>query len=107
MKLVHAKMIRTQVVDKTYDGKASRSYQFTCQETDLDGSLIPFVINTSNADAAKVLEIYLKDGEFRLVPIKSISVNEYNEGKNTLKLADDSVLHPDFHETFYSVALSL
>lgn len=107
MKFVHAKFVKVERVQNTYDGKISTKYVFTCQETDLDGSLIPIKVTTSIEDSAKVLEKYIEDRNFHLIPIKDIQVNNYNEGKNTLKLSDDIILHSDFLTIFDSVSLDL
>lgn len=107
MKFVFARMLRTQVVDKEFNGNKSRQFHFLCQENDLDESRIPLTIVTKDEQAAKVLEKYLSDSSFKLIPITSIRVNEYNEGKNVLQLSSESVLHPSFSEVIGSAVLDL
>lgn len=97
MILVKAKMNRTQVLDKSFEGKETRNYLFYCQKTDLDGSLIPVVITTKQLEVSKLLESHLSDGDFHLIPISNARVNAYSmNGQATYTLDDSLVSHPDF-----------
>ena len=97
MKLVKAKFLRSQTVKGSYNGNDYTNYVFHCQETDLDHSLIPVTIKTSDFDAAQVLEKLLSDFEFHLIPIQDIRVNQ-RDGHNTFNLDTRTVMHPNFNQ---------
>jgi hypothetical protein len=97
MILVKAKLNRTQVLDKVFEGNSTRNYLFLCQKTDLDGSLIPVTIATKNLDVSKLLETHLQDGDFHLIPISNARVNAFSmNGQASYTLDDTLVTHPDF-----------
>lgn len=95
MKLVKAKLLRAQIQKGSYNGTEYTNYVFVCQETDLDHSLIPVTIKTSDLDASRILEKMLSDGDFHLIPIQDIRVNQ-RDGHNTFNLDVRTVMHPDF-----------
>lgn len=97
MILVKAKLLRSQVLDGTYDGKPTRKFVFHCHETDLDGSTIPRSFSTGNQDVSKILESFLSDREYHLIPISNARVNSYSmKGDASYTLDSDLILHPDF-----------
>jgi hypothetical protein len=97
MIVVKAKLLRSQVVDGTYDGKPTRKYVFHCHETDLDGSTIPRSFSTGSLDASKVLEKHLEDKDFHLIPISNARVNSFSmKGEASYTLDSEIILHPEF-----------
>jgi len=97
MILVKAKLLRTQVVDKDFEGKSTRNYVFHCHKTDLDGSTVPVALSTKNIDASKLLEVHLSDKEFHLVPISNARVNAFSmNGAISYTLDEALILHPEF-----------
>lgn len=97
MILVKAKLLRTRTVDKEFEGKKSRHYVFECQKTDLDSSIVPALFSTKSLEASKVLETYLSDKEFHLIPINNARVNAFSmNGTTSFVLDENLILHPDF-----------
>lgn len=97
MILIKAKLLRTQIEDKTFDGKTTRHYYLHCQKTDLDGSLMPVLVSTKSLDASKLLEAHLSDSEFHLIPVSNVRVNAYSlNAQVTCTLDDLIVMHPHF-----------
>lgn len=97
MILVKARLLRSQVVDGSYDGKPTRKFVFHCHQTDLDGSTIPRSFSTGSLDASKVLEIHLSDEQFHLIPISNARVNSFSmKGEASYTLDSEIILHPNF-----------
>ena len=104
MILLKAKLLRSQVDDRTYEGTTTRHFIFHCHKTDLDGSTVPTVISTKNLEASKLLEDHLSDGDFHLIPISNARVNAYSmNGSASYTLDHDLVLHPAFKSLDASV----
>lgn len=99
MILIKAKILRTSVQDKVYEGNTTRHYLFHCQKTDLDNSMIPVVLSTKDLDASKLLESHLSDDQFHLIPIENARVNQFSMNGAVSYIIDSNlVLHPKFHD---------
>lgn len=97
MILLKAKMLRTQIDDRVFEGNTTRHFLFHCHKTDLDGSTIPTIISTKSLEASKLLESHLADSKFHIIPISNARVNAYSmNGSATYTLDHDLVLHPKF-----------
>lgn len=97
MILVKAKLLRTQIDDRNFEGNTTRHFLFHCHKTDLDGSTVPTVISTKNLEASTFLEKHLSDFEYHLIPISNARVNSYSmNGSASYTLDHDLVLHPLF-----------
>lgn len=104
MILVKAKLLRTQIDDRTFEGNTTRHFLFHCHKTDLDGSTVPTIISTKSLEASKLLETHLSDSEFHLIPISNARVNAYSmNGSASYTLDHDLVLHPEFKSLDVSV----
>jgi len=97
MILVKARLLRSRVEDKVFDGTSTRHYVFDCQKTDLDKSIIPCTFSTKNIDSSKILESILIDKEFHFIPMIMGRNSQYSlTGSVAFTLDDALILHPDF-----------